>query len=76
MKDKKLMNDKNLIGLIENFTDDLLKECEKGNYVPLLSYLEKTDPDQYSNIVSELYDLGYIEKDQIEQTCHLHFHKY
>ena len=49
-------------GLIEDFTDDLLKECEKGNFVPFLNYLEKFDDDQFSNIVSELYDQGLIEK--------------
>ena len=54
--------DTKVIGLIENFLNDLLTECEKGNFVPFLNYLEKTDPDQFSNIVSELYDQGLIEK--------------
>ena len=63
-KKKEIIEEK-FNGLILNLLLTFGVEINQGFYDNYLEFLEKTDPDRYSYLVSELYDNNYLVKNTV-----------
>jgi len=62
---KKEILEKKFNGLILNLLSTFGEEINQGFYDNYLEFLEKTDSDRYSDLVSELYDNNYLVKNTV-----------
>lgn len=62
---KKEIVEKKFNGLILNLLLTFGVEINQGFYDNYLEFLEKTDPDRYSDLLSELYDNNYLVKNTV-----------